>query len=219
MACLPSPVKRSILVIMSERTVLPGTPIERLAQIGGHRCLDFVNTLVGADEAVPKDSLLRPADYRTWAGRAGIEVEPPADAAAETAALRRAKTLRDALVAIADAAVAGRPAPASAADHLTEAAARSFASRRLAPSSGGVGWTRTRRDLDAVTDLIAVEAAALFAGGANLKLRRCIGEHCGWFFLDTSRNKSRRWCSMSDCGNRAKARRHRARQRTRQTPV
>jgi predicted RNA-binding Zn ribbon-like protein len=37
--------------------------------------------------------------------------------------------------------------------------------------------------------------------------------HCGWMFLDLSRQRTRRWCSMEDCGNRAKARRHYASQR------
>ena len=55
------------------------------------------------------------------------------------------------------------------------------------------------------------EAAELFSRPEPLPLKRCIGRNCGWFFLDTSRNKSRHWCSMTDCGNRAKARRHRAR--------
>jgi predicted RNA-binding Zn ribbon-like protein len=36
---------------------------------------------------------------------------------------------------------------------------------------------------------------------------------CGWLFLDRSRNSSRRWCSMDDCGARAKARRLTARRR------
>jgi predicted RNA-binding Zn ribbon-like protein len=198
---------------MSEHSITPGTPIAELALVGGHRCLDFVNTLVGADEAAPKDSLLTPTDYRTWAKRTGIPVDPPAPAATEAAALRRARELREAILAVALAAVAGQPAPAEAAEHLTDAAARSFRSRRLAPQPGGLGWARTRKDLDSVTDLLAVEAAALLAGAAHLPLRRCVGEHCGWFFLDTSRNKLRRWCSMRDCGNRAKARRHRARQR------
>ncbi|WP_257985183.1 CGNR zinc finger domain-containing protein [Bacillus sp. T33-2] len=40
------------------------------------------------------------------------------------------------------------------------------------------------------------------------KLKACAGGECGWLFVDTSRNKSRRWCSMEDCGNRAKAKRH-----------
>jgi predicted RNA-binding Zn ribbon-like protein len=201
---------------MTDRSITPGTPITELALVGGHRCLDFINTLVGADEAAPKDSLLTPADYRTWAKRVAIPIDPPAAATAEVAALRRARELRAAILAVALAAVAGQPAPTDAAEHLTEAAARSFRSRRLAPQPGGLGWARTRQDLDSVTDLLAVEAAALLADAAHLPLRRCVGEHCGWFFLDTSRNKLRRWCSMRDCGNRAKARRHRARQREEQ---
>nr|WP_272885753.1 CGNR zinc finger domain-containing protein [Fictibacillus marinisediminis] len=36
----------------------------------------------------------------------------------------------------------------------------------------------------------------------------CEGGTCGWIFIDTTRNRSRRWCSMDDCGNPEKARRH-----------
>ncbi|HEV2391667.1 MAG TPA: CGNR zinc finger domain-containing protein [Verrucomicrobiae bacterium] len=41
-------------------------------------------------------------------------------------------------------------------------------------------------------------------------MRLCQGDTCGWLFVDSSKNHSRRWCDMRDCGNRAKARRHRA---------
>jgi len=40
------------------------------------------------------------------------------------------------------------------------------------------------------------------------RVRRCANPECGWLFLDDSRAGKRRWCSMSACGNRAKARRH-----------
>jgi predicted RNA-binding Zn ribbon-like protein len=40
------------------------------------------------------------------------------------------------------------------------------------------------------------------------RVRSCQGDTCGWLFLDMSKNRSRRWCSMSDCGNTAKARRY-----------
>jgi predicted RNA-binding Zn ribbon-like protein len=46
------------------------------------------------------------------------------------------------------------------------------------------------------------------------RLRRCDDDGCGWLFLDTTRNHSRRWCSSGDCGNRDRARRHYARNRT-----
>lgn len=47
-----------------------------------------------------------------------------------------------------------------------------------------------------------LERVKMFEGGA-----------CGWLFVDLSRNRSRRWCSMEDCGNVIKARRHYARHR------
>jgi predicted RNA-binding Zn ribbon-like protein len=190
----------------------PGTPIAKLAHRAGHRCLDFVNSLVATNESAPRDSLLTPADYRTWAGMAGIAVDPPAGAREEQVALDRARELREAILTIVTAMTEKRPTPAAAIEHLTDEAARSFRSRRLAPEQGRLTWQRTRHDLDSVTDLLAAEAAELFARKEPLPLKRCAGGNCGWFFLDTSRNKSRHWCSMTDCGNRAKARRHRARQ-------
>jgi predicted RNA-binding Zn ribbon-like protein len=45
-------------------------------------------------------------------------------------------------------------------------------------------------------------------------VRVCAAEDCGWLFLDTSKNHTRRWCSMKSCGNRAKARRHYNKEKT-----
>nr|WP_260152271.1 CGNR zinc finger domain-containing protein [Hoyosella altamirensis] len=39
-------------------------------------------------------------------------------------------------------------------------------------------------------------------------VRAC--DRCGWFYLDTSRSRRRRWCSMKTCGNQAKAARYRS---------
>jgi predicted RNA-binding Zn ribbon-like protein len=56
---------------------------------------------------------------------------------------------------------------------------------------------------------VVVKSAADFLTSSELKrLKECEGGGCGWLFIDTSRNHSRRWCSMEDCGNREKARRH-----------
>ncbi|MGH7481700.1 MAG: CGNR zinc finger domain-containing protein [Longimicrobiales bacterium] len=60
---------------------------------------------------------------------------------------------------------------------------------------------------------IVVSAAGLLTGEGLERVRLCAADDCGWLFLDDSRNRSRRWCDMSDCGNRAKARRYRARHR------
>jgi predicted RNA-binding Zn ribbon-like protein len=50
-------------------------------------------------------------------------------------------------------------------------------------------------------------------------VRECSGDTCGWLFVDTSRNHSRRWCDMEDCGNRAKARRHYLRRKQLEAPA
>ena len=51
-------------------------------------------------------------------------------------------------------------------------------------------------------------AGDLLASGKLDKIRRCANPECLYLFLDESRAGKRRWCTMSSCGNRAKARRH-----------
>ncbi len=61
--------------------------------------------------------------------------------------------------------------------------------------------------------LLAVTARAMIDGSWS-RLKVCPGEDCGWAFYDHSRNQTGRWCSMSVCGGRAKARSHYRRRRT-----
>jgi predicted RNA-binding Zn ribbon-like protein len=58
---------------------------------------------------------------------------------------------------------------------------------------------------------VALSARELLLALPPGRLRICAGDECGWLFLDSSKAGRRRWCSMADCGNRAKARRHYAR--------
>jgi len=53
----------------------------------------------------------------------------------------------------------------------------------------------------------------MLAGGQLARVRQCSNPQCGWLFLDNSKSGNRRWCSMSACGNRAKAHRHYLRQK------
>jgi predicted RNA-binding Zn ribbon-like protein len=65
-----------------------------------------------------------------------------------------------------------------------------------------------------VVGRLALDAADLLTDPATLaRLGRCGDPDCGWFFLDTSRSHTRRWCGAGDCGNRERARRHYARRR------
>jgi predicted RNA-binding Zn ribbon-like protein len=72
------------------------------------------------------------------------------------------------------------------------------------------------RPATAATDAVGailLAAARMAAAGAWPRLKLCAAETCRWAFFDESRNRSRSWCSMDVCGNRAKARSFRARKR------
>ena len=73
----------------------------------------------------------------------------------------------------------------------------------------GDGAARLVAD-DVVGELLAIVAHAQ-AGGTWQRMKACPA--CGWAFYDRSRNRSRTWCTMAICGNRAKARSYRARHR------
>ena len=74
-------------------------------------------------------------------------------------------------------------------------------------------WASSEGDLDQIIWPVARAAADLLTSQTVSRVGECLGDGCGWLFLDMSRNRSRRWCSMEECGNRAKARRYYARSR------
>jgi predicted RNA-binding Zn ribbon-like protein len=78
-----------------------------------------------------------------------------------------------------------------------------------APADFGV----QRRDLEGALALFGTIVAVAQLDGRWPRLKACRGDHCGWAFYDYSRNHASSWCSMSICGQRAKAREYRSRRR------
>jgi predicted RNA-binding Zn ribbon-like protein len=80
----------------------------------------------------------------------------------------------------------------------------------LEATNGGYGWKRIAggNPLEQLIWPIAQAAAELLTSDELRLVRFCEAPDCEWLFLDHSRNGSRRWCDMTTCGNRAKARRH-----------
>lgn len=74
----------------------------------------------------------------------------------------------------------------------------------------GFVWENTKdvKNLDWMLSTIVQNITEFLTSDQLGRLKVCGDENCGWLFLDMSKNKSRRWCSMQDCGNRAKAKRH-----------
>ena len=159
--------------------------------VGGHLALDFANTIEPS-----REHLAAPSDLVAWGRGVGLR----GDAGAST--LKRARELRRTVYEVFRPLAEGREPDADALATLAAFHAVAVADARLVPGEGFV-W-----DGDLLAP-IAVAAVDLLRSGPLDRLKVCAG--CPWLFLDTSRNRSRRWCSMSDCGARLKMRRYRAR--------
>ena len=202
-----------------------------LSVLGGHLALDFANTLEGRGTPRERDRL---ADYPAlvdWAFGAGAvdrreaaDLRAYADWAPGSAAeaLGDARALREAVyrvaAAVASSGSSAAPDPADL-DALNRGLAPLLGATRLAATPAGLApaWGGAPDGLERVLWPVARAAFDLLSGAAAGRLRECAGADCRRLFLDRSKNGSRRWCAMSDCGNLAKARRHRARVKDRAT--
>jgi predicted RNA-binding Zn ribbon-like protein len=105
------------------------------------------------------------------------------------------------------------PDPASL-EILRGAEADALAHAQLVRAGARYTWTwRGGEDLARPTWLVAHAASELLTQGPLDRIKRCGG--CPYLFLDESRNRSRRWCSMDDCGTQEKMRRFVANRRAR----
>jgi predicted RNA-binding Zn ribbon-like protein len=82
------------------------------------------------------------------------------------------------------------------------------------PTELPLTWTIEPTSPARLGQAIALSVAELVHRPDLSGLRRCDGDGCGWLFLDTTRNHSRRWCDPLDCGNRARVRSYTERHRT-----
>jgi len=182
---------------------------------GGRACLDFANTL-----STSGDHLNTYADLVAFASQSNLVTPDTADwlhtaaLRAPTAAestLERAKTLREALRGIF-MALANHQRPADAdLNELNANLAASLPHARLAlDETHDVyewGWAGT--DLNSPLWSIVRSAADVLTSEQERPLvRECGAGDCSWLFMDSTKNRSRQWCSMTSCGNREKARRH-----------
>jgi predicted RNA-binding Zn ribbon-like protein len=197
-------------------------PVETVDMVGGALCLDFVNTGGGRRHGPFSERLQDYEDLVVWARRAGL-VESTDAAALQEAATRRpaaaaavlddARTLREAIYRIFSARGQDLPPPASDVDELNRALADAGRHRRVARGERGWEWTWERGEeaLGWLIWPIAQSAAELLTEADPARIKECGSDNCNWLFYDVSKNRSRRWCEMKECGNRAKQRRHRSR--------
>jgi predicted RNA-binding Zn ribbon-like protein len=197
--------------------------------IAGSLCLDFVNTVGGRTSphgTVLRDKLKDYPDLLKWSRLAGLSTareERNLKRAAEhfparrAVAFARAIRLRETLFRIFKSLLVHSAPKESDVDVLRDEISVAKSYQRLVRKGGGFvwAWERSENALDSPLWRVSISAADLLTSADLQKLRECSGDECGWLFLDTSRNRTRRWCDMKDCGNRAKVRRFRRREQQR----
>lgn len=186
---------------------------------GNLLCLDFVNTrlrMAGRDVDLlgDFDDLLRwlqmagclvPAEARRWRASAGRED-----------AVRLARRLRTALRVVLDRSPAARNGSAMTLCRAVNAILASAPTVTELQRSHGTFRAAHRlvgRDPRQLLVPVARSIVDLLTTGHLERVRRCDDPECVIYFLDTTKNHSRRWCRMDRCGNRHKVAAHAARQR------
>jgi len=209
-------------------------PAAAIKLVGGRLCLDFVNAIGGRrpaspsekgdkeDYSVREDKLTDYGDLLAWSQHAGLLTEGEArklfreswQRQTEAASVfARAIELREAIYRIFKALLNKSLPRQSDLERLNQELTMAYGRVRLAAGEENFvwEWTDTKNSLDRMHWLIADSAAEFLTSGDLTRLRECSGEDCGWLFEDTSKNRSRQWCDMRDCGNLAKVRRFRTR--------
>jgi predicted RNA-binding Zn ribbon-like protein len=166
--------------------------IDNIEFWGGDLALDFANTTEGPE----KDHLRTYADLVTWTRRAGVlaEGERP-----QQGGLRHARELRAAIYG-----VFARDDPRAMKKLL-----RFYGEAVTQATIVDGEWVWGGRRPDRPLWPIAVAAVDLLRSDRRARVKQC--DNCDWLFVDRSRNGSRRWCSMDECGVHVKMRRYRAR--------
>ncbi len=184
---------------------------------GGHPALDFINTVHDWTATEPRDYLSEFADAIRFGETTGLLTRADVSRLrwrTPRLELKRLRKLRGLLRRIFQVRLSGGTPSGTDLEKLGADLVESTRATRLMAmpdrrSSPLLMKREVNRELagDALLRLRIVEAGvALLVSDAMLRVKSC--PTCGWFFLDLSKNRSRRWCSMDTCGAVAKSRRY-----------
>jgi predicted RNA-binding Zn ribbon-like protein len=188
--------------------------------VDAERVLAFINTLSSRPTAAPVERLTSYEALVDWAREQHVISTAAAERLSAEArkhphqaanVLGRAREFREALNGLAEAIDGGRQPNAAILKTIGECLAGAYANGRLVPHEGTLQWIASAEDdLDRVLWEIGRSAGRLVVSPRLARVRACAAGDCGWWFVDDTKNRSRRWCDMRLCGNREKLRRFRS---------
>ena len=191
----------------------------KFEMVGGRTCLELVNTASGRKIGPFSDKLTSYEDLLDWGVQAEelsyeeaahLKQKAAADPEGAASVLERARNLREAVYRVFEQRLNGEELRPEDLALISEENGRASMNRVLTPSTVGVcgyDW-RTYDNLARPLWPAALSATTLIASEDATRVKACGNDGCHWLFLDTTKNRSRRWCDMKECGNREKARRH-----------
>jgi predicted RNA-binding Zn ribbon-like protein len=191
---------------------------------GGDVSLDFANTVDVRPTQNPKELIPAYEELASWGRQTGL-----LDSVEEAALRKMAKQHPDKAEIVRKAAIEARECmfqifsclaedrdvPMYILNEWNRLVRRSMAHYEMVRNQEGLSWRlRTEAlDLHSLIWPVVHSAVQLLSGPNASRIRKCAGSNCNWIFLDTSKRGNRRWCDMTVCGNRAKARRFYSRKR------
>lgn len=174
--------------------------------IAGNLALDFANTVYRRWPVPGPDLFTNTADLDAWFAHTGLLPDSElhdSECDVDERTLGNARALRALVWMAFDAHRGDHTIPADAFTGLLDTARRSTAD--VTVHADGSTTAQNRQGSLAI---VALKAIALLLDPPPQGIRAC--DLCGWFFIDSSRGRRRRWCSMKTCGNQAKAARYRS---------
>lgn len=191
-----------------------------LSAVGEALCLEFANTAESdkyhLDDYNEMVSWCQSKGVLTHEMASSLRVDALDDPGRAERAFHRAMAFRRVVYAVF-AAVGGKLSPkAEDLRSLSKAAASALSHLHIAETATGFQWQWdvAKPQLELPLWIIARSAADLLTSTQRSRVRQCESADCNWLFVDRSKNRSRRWCDMAECGNREKARRSRARKQS-----
>jgi predicted RNA-binding Zn ribbon-like protein len=187
-------------------------------------CLEFVNTRYWRGSDPSTETLNAPSDLLGWCASNRVHLPETVAEVAEHwrahpeeagEALQQSVEIREAIHCVFAEVATGRRPGAEVLAPLNQALSQAPGRTALQPSDDGLAWTlpQMQTSVPALLASVLWSAGDLMMSGRLDRVRRCANDKCQWLFLDDSRGGTRRWCTMSSCGNRAKAHRHYARKK------
>ena len=181
-------------------------------------CIDFVNTLSWRGREIPTEELINYSDLITWSRQVGIITAQDANKLLKKAdqhpadgkkVLSGAVDSRETIYRIFSAIIENQKPANEDLAAFNDYLSKTMVLSQIINTKNGLQWDSSgdKSKMDWVLNPVIRSAADLLVSDELKKLKYCSDPLCRWLFLDISRNQSRRWCDMKDCGNRAKAKR------------